>query len=61
MITVSPNKLAAFVKMVLRKLGVQEEDSEIVANHLVLANLFGVDSHGIVRLPYYVQGSVMEA
>ncbi len=56
MITASPGKVATFAKSVLLKLGVREDDSEMVANHLVLANLFGVDSHGIVRLPYYVQG-----
>ncbi|MEM3404606.1 MAG: Ldh family oxidoreductase [Nitrososphaeria archaeon] len=40
---------------VLTKLGVYKRDSEVVSEHLVLANLRGVDSHGaFVRIPHYV-------
>jgi hydroxycarboxylate dehydrogenase B len=31
------------------------EEAQIVANHLVSANLSGVDSHGLIRIPQYVQ------
>ncbi len=55
MIVVDPEGLKLFAQGVLLKLGVGDRDSRIVADHLVLANLFGVDSHGIVRLPYYVK------
>jgi ureidoglycolate dehydrogenase (NAD+) len=35
--------------------GVGEEDARYVAWHLIQANLRGTDSHGIARLPHYVQ------
>jgi len=38
------------------KFGVPKEDVENIADHLVLANLRGVDSHGIIRIPYYTEG-----
>jgi len=38
------------------KFGVPKEDAENVAEHLILANLRGVDSHGIMRVPYYREG-----
>jgi LDH2 family malate/lactate/ureidoglycolate dehydrogenase len=41
------------------KSGVSSEDSEIVSDHLVEANLRGVDSHGIIRVPQYVEGIKM--
>lgn len=31
------------------------DEAEIVANHLVDANLMGFDSHGVIRVPQYVQ------
>jgi len=38
------------------KFGVPKEDAENIADHLVLANLRGVDSHGLIRVPYYIEG-----
>jgi LDH2 family malate/lactate/ureidoglycolate dehydrogenase len=38
------------------KFGVPEKDAENIADHLVLANLRGVDSHGIMRIPYLAEG-----
>jgi len=38
------------------KLGVPKHDAENIADHLALANLRGVDSHGIMRVPYYAEG-----
>jgi len=38
------------------KFGVPKEDAENIADHLVLANLRGVDSHGIIRVTYYTEG-----
>jgi len=37
------------------RVGVSESDAEIVADALVMANLRGVDSHGVVRLHSYVE------
>lgn len=38
---------------IIRALGGYPEHSDIVARHLVLANLVGHDSHGVFRLPQY--------
>jgi LDH2 family malate/lactate/ureidoglycolate dehydrogenase len=49
------NELFEFCKTVFEKTGVPKEDAEIVSEHLVKANLRGVDSHGVfVRLHHYV-------
>lgn len=45
--------LRAFAADVLGALGSYPEHAEIVARHLVLANLVGHDSHGVFRLPQY--------
>ena len=37
------------------KLGASTEEARIVAEHLVEASLCGVDSHGMMRIPQYVQ------
>jgi len=52
-------RLFEFSKKCLMKVGVAEPDSAITADHLVTANLRGVDSHGVVRLPYYIEGVEM--
>ncbi|MGQ0796256.1 MAG: Ldh family oxidoreductase [Methanobacteriota archaeon] len=48
--------LRAFCEAVFRKLGVPPEDARITTDVLVLADLRGVDSHGVARLPRYVTG-----
>ncbi len=58
MVKVSPGSIREFTVEILLKHGVSKQDSEYVADHLVLAELFGVNSHGIVRLPYYVDSIV---
>jgi len=40
---------------ILRALGVSEGDAELVSRLLVEANLRGVDSHGVMRLPEYAE------
>lgn len=47
--------LQNFASRVLEAAGADAEDSRVVADNLVLANLRGIDSHGIVRLPLYVE------
>jgi ureidoglycolate dehydrogenase (NAD+) len=47
------DKLAAFTAACLEQLGLRSEDARLVAETLVAANLRGVDSHGVVRLPHY--------
>src|SRR5437868_13897092 len=51
--SVSGEKLTAFAAACLEKLGLATADARLVADTLVAANLRGVDSHGIVRLPHY--------
>ena len=53
-VRVDSEKLRKFVALVFQSLGVSERDSEIVADVLITANLFGIDSHGVQRLRLYV-------
>lgn len=46
--------LKAFTEEVFVKAGIPSGDAEIVADVLVWANLRGVDSHGVLRIPWYV-------
>lgn len=47
------DRLTAFCVQVLRKLEVPRAEAEITAGSLVTANLRGVDTHGVLRLPLY--------
>jgi len=47
--------LKAFTREVFVKVGMPSEDAEIEAEVLVWANLRGVDSHGVLRIPWYVE------
>jgi ureidoglycolate dehydrogenase (NAD+) len=47
------DRLTAFTAVCLEKLGLPPADARLVAETLVEANLRGVDSHGVVRLPHY--------
>jgi LDH2 family malate/lactate/ureidoglycolate dehydrogenase len=60
----SPQDLLQFGSRVLERLNVPPEDAREVAGCLVKAELRGVDSHGMVRLPVYarrIQANVVEA
>jgi LDH2 family malate/lactate/ureidoglycolate dehydrogenase len=48
-------ELLLFAKSVLEHLGVPSEDACRVAECLVLAELRGVDSHGLIRLRVYTR------
>lgn len=50
-----PAALAAYASAVLEKLGVPAGDARTVADCLLLADLRGVDSHGLIRLPVYAR------
>jgi ureidoglycolate dehydrogenase (NAD+) len=52
---VSEEELSSFVENVLAAEGVPREDAGIVADCLVMANLSGIDSHGVVRLAHYIE------
>ena len=50
---ISPDSLRAFGTQVLAALGVPEADGALVADSLVQADLWGHQSHGFLRLPWY--------
>ncbi len=52
---ISPEKLRKYSIEIFTKAGVCENDAAIVAEELVTANLYGVDSHGVLRIPQYVE------
>lgn len=49
------NELKVFSQEILIKLGLKEEEAEIVSNILIAADLRGISSHGIARLPIYAK------
>ncbi len=53
--SVDHKALDRYVRAVLEAVGVPADDAAVVADCLVYANLSGVDSHGVVRLPHYVR------
>ena len=52
---ISHLELEDFVKRIFIAAGSNDGEAELVADYLVRANLAGVDSHGIIRIPDYVQ------
>jgi LDH2 family malate/lactate/ureidoglycolate dehydrogenase len=54
MVYVSPDEAEAFAEALLTAHGMTDEDARIVAHCLVLADLRGVDTHGLMRLPGYL-------
>jgi LDH2 family malate/lactate/ureidoglycolate dehydrogenase len=60
----APDDLLAFGCNALERLGVPSQDAREVAECLLLAELRGVDSHGLIRLPVYarrLQAGVVKA
>ncbi len=55
-VRILPDDLRRFTATCFIRYGVPSEDAELIADHLVLANLRGVDSHGVIRIPYYTEG-----
>jgi uncharacterized oxidoreductase len=53
-ITVSADGLHAAIAAILGGAGSNEREQKLVADHLVLANLTGHDSHGVGMLPNYI-------
>src|SRR5215207_1548836 len=53
--TLSPIRLQSFARQLLEAGGATADEAQIVAASLVDANLKGYDSHGVMRIPYYVQ------
>src|SRR5216117_2842042 len=53
--TLKPSQLETFAARLLQAGGASVEEARVVAASLVDANLKGYDSHGVMRVPYYVQ------
>jgi LDH2 family malate/lactate/ureidoglycolate dehydrogenase len=53
-ITVHPDELHRYGSAILTFAGLPEPDASVVADALVDANLRGIDSHGVTRIPIYV-------
>jgi uncharacterized oxidoreductase len=49
------DQLKSLTSKVFEASGAPEEEAAIVAEHLVTANLMGFDSHGIIRIPQYLE------
>jgi LDH2 family malate/lactate/ureidoglycolate dehydrogenase len=52
---IDASRLTPFVVNVLERVGVPPEEARVVADTLVEADLRGVHSHGVMRLPNYVR------
>ncbi len=53
--TIDAERLTDFAQAIFEGAGISREESRIVAEHLVLSNLYGVDSHGVIRISEYLQ------
>lgn len=54
--TITAPALTAFIETLFVSAGVSQERAGIVAQSLVEANLRGHDSHGVMRVPFYLAG-----
>lgn len=50
-----PNTLQAFTESILTANGVPSENAKIIASALIQADLRGVDTHGVNRIPSYME------
>ncbi len=54
MIVKKADELRDLVRKIFLAAGADEPNANVVAEHLVLANLSGVDTHGVIHVPMYV-------
>jgi LDH2 family malate/lactate/ureidoglycolate dehydrogenase len=54
-VVVAPAKLAALVRDLFTRQGMPTADAELVGDALVWAEMRGLDTHGVVRAPRYVE------
>ena len=55
MVTIKADKMAALVSDMFAKAGTSRAEADRIGNALVVANLTGHDSHGVQRVPRYLQ------
>ena len=53
--------LIAFGKELFKKAGMSEADADFHANALVQTNYWGIDSHGVIRIPAYFKRMINRA
>ena len=53
--TIRPEALEQFAIELLHRAGATAEEARVVGQSLVAANLRGYESHGVMRVPFYVQ------
>jgi uncharacterized oxidoreductase len=53
--TIPASSLTAFAQSLLQAGGASRQEADTVARSLVDANAKGYDSHGVMRIPYYVE------
>jgi len=51
----NPDELTGYAKAMFLSVGMSDADAALIAADLVKANLRGVDSHGISRIPMYLE------
>jgi LDH2 family malate/lactate/ureidoglycolate dehydrogenase len=56
MLTFSPGQLVDLSRDVFQATGTPADIADLVARSLVDSNLAGHDSHGVIRVPWYVEG-----
>lgn len=54
-VTLSAENAQTFLYSVFKAAGMPDDDGATAARDLVLTNLWGIDSHGILRAPIYVE------
>ncbi len=52
---ISFNNLKSFCKQIYRRVGVPDDEADMVADLLARSDLRGVETHGVMRLPIYIQ------
>src|ERR1700730_6496975 len=55
MITIQVQTLQEFTAKIFEACGSPPAEAAIVADHLVIANMMDFDSHGVIRVPEYVE------
>ena len=50
-----PEPLKQLAAAIFASIGCGAEEAECIADHLAVANLAGYDSHGLIRIPTYVE------
>ena len=54
-VRIAPDELRTLVTRIFAAAGAAPDIAAEVADHLVLSNLSGHDSHGVIRVPWYVE------